>query len=377
MISTQFISRCGAVFLVTMQLSACSYLIPPNPSAPRYNEVVGERHVPLLNAQSAAGMASDNSNLSANAAGFPPVDQTVRVQAEQEMAAASQPVTPVTSAPLPAPMSDARMVPVENQTVQAAPSFNVAGNHYPNLADVPPRPVITGDDSEAARLANVRAALEADRANANNAREQLAHDVAAEPSMLPPESTGTVPPPAPVSVAPVAPPAATMPAAPMPSFTPAPQSSNAPATIAPVPTPVFAPPPPPSNMSALPPAVIRPVSTPMVTANVSAPSAPSFSFAPAPAVTAVPPAPIVSASIAPPAPAPIVLRPPVGEMATATVPTPVFRVTPSQQWDAPQPVPPSAGGFDPMAGRITTASNQTMVYRSTGYLPDSRYSYER
>lgn len=37
----------------------CSYLIPENPSAPRYNTVMGERRVPMLNTQSMTVASAD------------------------------------------------------------------------------------------------------------------------------------------------------------------------------------------------------------------------------------------------------------------------------------------------------------------------------
>ncbi len=370
MIFTQHFSRYSTALLLTVSLGGCSYLIPPNPSSPRYNTVVGERHAPALNAQSATGAPTETAAVTPpDAPNFPPVDDATRIRAQQEMTAA-QPVDAVSSAPLPSPTANGRVVPVEN----AAPTVTVAENTtYPSLASVPPRPVISGDESDAARLARIRSALEADRASANTARDQLAHDAAQEPSMQPlPEATGTVPPPAPVSVAPVAPPPA---ATPSPSFTPAPQSSNVPApnSIAPVPTPVFPPPPPPSNMSALPPAVIpaqsAAIRTPVANATFSTPAVtPVAAVAPAPVFQPMPSAPPA------PAVAPIVLRPPTGDVAAANVPAPAFHVTPTQQF-MPQPAPPAAGGFDPMAdGRVATSATQPSVYASTGYLPDSRYS---
>ena len=351
----------------------CSYLIPENPSAPRYNTVMGERRVPMLNTQSMTVASADPMSAPvapvSMAPVFPPVEATVRAQAEQEIA----------SSPLPAPVSapEMRRVPIEN-TMSAAPVSSAAPiapmvlsrNDAPDFSSVPPRPAITGQESTAARLANVRAALERDRAAATTAKTSLARDAAAEPSMLDalPETTGALPPPAAVRMSPAAQPSAPPPAPQSMQLTPPPSSGM----IAMPPTPVFAPPPPPMQPAAQQTSAFAPITFAAPTES----SAPQIVAAPLPPMTASPTSiyypPLASAA------APLQLRPPSSEISIANVPPPAFRATPVPRSE-PQPLPPAMKeGFDPMAGgRLTTASNQTTLYGGRGYLPDSRYSETR
>lgn len=227
------------------------------------------------------------------------------------------PVSASTMAEANARMASSRSVPVENE--------------YPELSAIPPAPAASGAGSTADRLAQVRAELERDRVQAGMARSQLAADAAAEPSMLSnlPPSGGTAPAPMPVVAAPLPAPApAPMPVAVVPVATPTP----APMIALPPPMPVYAAPAP-INMDA----------APMAAAPVAA----------APAME------------------PIMLRPPVG---AAPAPAPAFVPTPAPTY-APQPMAPAmSGGFDPMAGTVTTG---TRGYSSTGYLPPSRYTGRR
>jgi hypothetical protein len=359
--STRFFYRYGAFLLLTLTLGACSWILPDDTSAPRYNGVSGERHVPKLNPQSTQGSqnntpsAADTTADTTTAAdttvadnpNFPPVDAVTKARAEQEISsaplaepvAAPAPTSSAASSPSTAPslpsatLSGDRHVPVEN----SAPTLTVSQNTYPDLATVPPRPAISGDDSAAARLSKVRTQLENDRTNADAAKDQLSHDAASEPSMLqnPPELTGTVPPPMPVTQAPIAPPVSITPppsrSAPAPMQTPAPQTSNAPhpGVIAQAPFPVFAPPPPPMDGGALPPANVSispmrmsaaptPMQSPATRVNIPVPmntasAAPAISYTPAP--PSYSPAPMLQ-------PAPIILHPLVGDASAANVPAP-------------------------------------------------------
>ncbi len=298
-------------------LGGCAYLIPDNPSTPRYSTVTGERHAPQLNravGQAAVEQAApvpvvDAVNVLPTDA-FPPVDASTQATARQQLAVNN----------LPQPTGEVRQVPVEN--------LQIAGN---NVFDaVPPRPAMAGAaGSDADQLNKVREQLEQDRAAADAARDQLAKDAAAEPSLLN-GTPGTVPPPAPVAEKPLAPLVTQPPAlAPVPALPPAglpPTSNVLPPQGGIAPAPAYLPPPP--LMAAAP--VSAPVPQPVAAAQ------------PLPALE------------------PIVLRPPVAATSLPSAATPApRRAAPVEA--APSPLPAAGGSFNPMAAA------------DSGYLPQSRY----
>lgn len=317
-----------------LALGGCAYLIPDNPSAPRYSTVMGERHAPELNknigqasaAQSAPIMPIMTSDMppampSSMPAPFPPVDAATQATASQQMAMNS-PVPTSNAVPMPQPIGDARQVPAENLAEAAgAPAFS----------SVPARPAMSGPESDADQLNKVRAQLEMDRANAEAARNQLSRDAAAEPSLLGAPTSNVVPPPTQVIERPLDP---LPPAYPVPAMAPSP---------APMPPAPAAPQPQPQSFIA--PAPLMPP-----------PPAPIASAQAAPLPSVYP----VAAAPAAPALDPIMLRPPVASMPPASAPA-VRRVVPQET--APSALPMASGGFNPMA-----ASD------SNGYLPQSRYA---
>ena len=325
-------------------LTACSLLIPENPSAPRYNKVEGEMHTPQLNrGMPTSTMAAPVTPVATQSIpNLPPVDPSVQARAQQEIAALN---------------ATGRSMPVENQNL-------VNSGAVPDLSSVPPRPVTVGAASAESRLAQTRTELEQDRTQAVASKDQLMKDAQAEPSMLSPmpapmtpppapkpiakapvapEPTGVVPPPEPVAVAPIAPPAGSGYIAAVP------------------PSPMFAPPPP-MNPSAMPPAAPAPLQEPVpVISNV----APAPHMQPAIAVAPLP-APLPSGK------EPIVLRPPVGMAAVAPEPMVFAAPTPTSNM-----APAASGGFDPMASVDTRNARAGTLYQPTGYLPTSRYADRR
>lgn len=310
--STAPVLRLVGPLLLALSLSACNLLIPENPSAARYNKVLGAPRAPELNPGNASGGERRSQaplrgpeTAQAPQAAFPPVSPETEMRA-QEIVAADVPPPPG-AAPL-------RQMPNENQ----APPMQMAGN-YPDLTTVPPTPPM-GAESDAARLARVRAQLEADRAEAAGAKARLATDAAAEPSLL------NEPMPAPITPAPMPP-----------------QSYNTPPNagyIAQLP-----PPPPPMNQSA----------------------------GTAWDRSASPIAPPVVASAAP-AMEPIVLRPPTAAASAPAAPNFGY----SAPVQASNMAPAMQGGFNPMAGGDPIVLRAPTSYAGgTNYLPESRYTARR
>lgn len=345
----------AALTLVSVLASGCAFLIPENPSEPRYNTVLGERRVPQENAKT---MGVGNGGGSSMAAPVAPVQQQA-IQEQPMMQPERAPAAPM-AAPAPAPVAMMDLPPVDPNTQRIAaeriqqqdrsladrlafwredgdssrtiPSENTPtrSTGYPELSQVPPAPQSTGPGSDAERLAAVRAELERDRSSAVSTSAQVRSAAAAEPSMLPPA----------VGVAPAAEPVYTAPA-------PAPYSQNAPVNVPPA-------------------ADVR--------GGIATLPPPPMPYTPAPAASA--PAPIQMDAIpmrsaSAPAPAaiePIMLRPPV-----VATPAPQFVASPASSASPTyNSMQPAAGSFDPMAGASygsATANN--------GYLPVSRYSSYR
>lgn len=160
--------------IAAISLSGCAYFIPPEANGPRNNTVpAGAPHRPQLN----PGGGAQNA--------VPPRDKTP-VAAVAPVAVAAAPLLPVTTSPN---GDAARRVPVENA------AFQLAGN-YPPLDAVPPRPVLTGPDSAQSRLRDTQDDLERERAVAQESKDALTRDAAAEPSIpLPVEGVATPTPP--------------------------------------------------------------------------------------------------------------------------------------------------------------------------------------
>lgn len=341
----QFVAR-GLAALITVPVlaSGCSFLIPENPSEPRYNTVLGERRMPQENAKmTGAGGATSGAPAPATSNAPAPV----RPQSMVEQA----PLPVVAAAPAPAPIMSTDLPPVDpmtqriaaermqqqaaapavagganGRTVPSENSTQLAASDYPKLNQVPPAPPVSGAGSDAQRLEAVRRQLELDRAAAAQTTRQVRDAAAAEPSMLGPN--GELPAPQPIM-------------APAPAPAPAPQSFNAPSgqgnmVVASLP------PPPPAPMAVVSKqAPIQMDKIPMNTAPVAAPRAME----------------------------PITLRPPV-----VAAPAPQFVPTPPPAAATPtyRSMPAAAGSFDPMAG-ASYSSNTA----SNGYLPVSRYSSYR
>lgn len=164
--------------LLAVSLCSCNLLIPENPSAPRYNSVLGGPRKPMLNpgANNGASMQAPvreeaprkTAAMMATEAQFPPVAPETEMRAQEIMAS-----------DVPPPVGQ-RAMPMEN----AQPGMQVAQSNYPNLNNVPPTPATGTPDSAEARLARVRAQLEAERMGVDYERQRLATDAAAEPSLL-------------------------------------------------------------------------------------------------------------------------------------------------------------------------------------------------
>lgn len=315
----------AALITVPVLASGCAFLIPENPSEPRYNTVMGERRMPQENAKM---VGSGGSASGVRPAPVAPVMQQSTPQPTMEPAA---PVQPVSAAPAPSAVTAMDLPPVDPNTQRIAaermqnnaaarnvPSENtqVAASDYPSLNQIPPAPPLNGPGSDAQRLEAVRAQLERDRANAAQTTRQVRDAAASEPSMLGPN--GTVPEPLMKTPAP-------------------PQSMNAPL---PPPPPVYSAPAPAPMASA--PAPIQMDNLPMNTAPPSAPRALE----------------------------PIALRPPV-----AATPAPQFVASAPPPAATPtyRSMPPASGSFDPMAG----ATSYSGTPAGNGYLPTSRYSSYR
>ncbi len=363
------------VILCLVCLTGCKWLIPENPSAPRYNTVLGGKRTPALNRPAGAdapyvpgpgSQAMPPAGALAPAVvqaapAYPPVSVETQAMAEQRISEQQMATPP--SAPPPQergfwdrmafwrsdepqlqvsaavqPTMEARRMPPEN-VMQGAPvdAVQVADNSaYPKLSAVPPRP-----QSDAERLASVRSQLEQERATANQSSTNLSAAAAAEPSLLAPMpepvSVNTLPPPPKPMMESVAPP----------SYTPA---MSAPLAAAPLPPIVLKPPP------AAP--ALMPTPTPMPVAAI-----------PAYQPTYTPPP--VTAGMEP-----IMLRAPVPQSA----PSPSFAAgPPAYTSSTPAAMPPAAaGGFNPMAGTAASAyDGGQQLANGSGYLPPSRYIQRR
>ncbi|PZP84567.1 MAG: hypothetical protein DI582_08415 [Azospirillum brasilense] len=230
-------------------------------------------------------------------------------------------------------IADARLAAEAKAQGRAVPSENMqlAGN-YPQLSNVPPAPVMQGEQAASERLAKVRTELEQQRVQTEAAKVQLERDAAAEPSMLSelPSTravTGNAP-------------------APMPAPAAAPMNAPAPAAVSVPPAAQvrggIADLPPPPPLKAAPAPTMAPAAAPAPGKGAQAPiqmdHLPMGTAAPAPAAAA----PMQTAGLEP-----IQLRPP---------------------------------GFDPMAsgsGATQTAMAPTGSRMANQFLPTSRYAYRR
>lgn len=343
-------------------LSGCAYVIPPEQNAPRNNEVRGDVRRPQLNSvrpQSALPpelmTAPPMQSAAASVPVMPAVDPQVQAAANAQLAAA-----PVVKTTPTAP----RRVPVENQ------AFQVASMGYDPITNVPPRPAMSGPESVHDQMKATQSDLEKSRDNASTARDTLARDAAAEPSML--------------SDLPAVKPAAGAKQAPLKPLSPMPEMPAAPSvTVKPAA---------PANAPVSPSSQVAPAQGAAQLVRVDPPAAlpASPEFAPPEPLGAIPPVRATNVAMAPkpmgdfdplaaanrPLPAP---RNVIGQAAKSDEPT---ITTASLAAPAPAPI---RGDFDPLAaannapvavpatGRATTASRPAQG----GFLAPSRYYTRR
>jgi hypothetical protein len=199
----------ASLIVLTASVTGCSFLIPEDTSAPRYNIVQGERRMPKLNTTAPAAPTAMNDNFYV----------APRMQSDAQMAYAQ----PVAAPPSVAQAGNATTEPLRMPVENNGGAMAVAQTSYPDLTTIPPRPSMIDDNRPAVRLNDVRTDLENERDQANYRRDELARDAAAEPPITLPASNAapvTTPyavPPMPVIVPPPA------------AYAPAPQSSTMPA----------------------------------------------------------------------------------------------------------------------------------------------------
>lgn len=315
MISLSSSVRIAGGVLLLAGLSGCTYIIPEDASAPRYNTVVGARHKPERNTIGGASSAPvEESNYSSqsytppSAMPLPPVDPQVEAQAQRQMASQSADNSMVITSPNAQLAMNTRQVPDENLEYQRAQD---------GLLNVPPRPLNSGPGSASSRLDDTRRSLEQLRMDATTARDQLTRDAAAEPSIT---------------------------AEPLPPVIAVP---NPPAPGASSPMMLTPPPPPPLPAQS---GAGMPVP----------PMARSFdpmNYTPSAAAPALRPI-----QLTPPA-APT-MRPMAAPMATARAGMPASMSS----------LPPTSSGFNPLAGAPSATSGSGA---GNGYLPASRYTNKR
>lgn len=407
------LSRFVLLTLATTSIAGCAYFIPENPSAPRHNKVEGDFHRPMNNSAPAAPMspqsaltpeqtpAEEKPVALMSAPQFPPVDEKTQARAEQVMAAA-----PVAApAPIVLASNDSiRRMPSENMSLAASDMTNA-------LRQVPERPAMTGPDSTKEKLQAVESTLEKDRVAADNAREKLSKDAAAEPSLLSEMPKEVAPAPAKVEKPATKKPE---PVSKVEETKPAPVVAAAPVVVEPKPVVVAAAPEPlgqieqPKTESA----ALPPLPAFM-------PPAPLAARTAAPATTPAAPAPVAMAAAPVAAPAPVAVAPapaiketaPVAKQQVASLPAtsllnseitykpaPVMTAPAPEVAPAPLPVAAAApavnpsvapGDFDPLATAQSSvvspvvatdrnAKSAPSVYASNNrYLAPSRYSYKR
>ncbi len=168
-------------------LCSCSLLIPENPSAPRYNKVLGAPRKPELNpsASGGDGQSMNHTTPTTPVAQNDPMPVGVDAQPHSSDIIANDVPPPVAQAPL----QNDRQMPAENGSMTLA----AGGGTYPTLTQAPPSPT---DPQAIGRLNAIRTQLEGDRAAANADKDRLSNDVNAEPSLI-----GTTPP-APINASP-------------------------------------------------------------------------------------------------------------------------------------------------------------------------------
>lgn len=354
----QYISRFGLSALMLVSLSACTYLIPSDPSSPRYNTLSGERHAPVANSlppgpqdmvehvytegmndgameyesvpqmvSAAPAVAPSTTVMAPVVAPSPTANGALVSSATAPTVMPMAPMPPAAApmtmaAPVAAPMPPA-LPPVDLLTQSKAQREMAAESRrqtpYENymaptdvarsdLNTVPPRPTMWGPNSAQSQLDGTRRELEQDRNAIGAAREQLKRDAAQEPSLIPEQN-----------------------AVPMPNNG-VPQSSVVPMGLIPPPPPLMAP-------GTAPMAVAEPGVMPMA-------------------------APLPNA--------PIQLRPPNSRPAAALQPP----------YSDPAPVQAPAAsyygaardGFDPLATATAMGNSVSPnAYSGDGFMPQSRY----
>ena len=251
----------GLVLVLCTSISGCRYLIPEDPSAPRYNDVLGGKRVPERNQSTGKPQASMSAPTLAAAPvatapvyygatpEYPPVSDETRALAAQRFepsyTAATPPGMPVAddrsfwdrmafwredegpnAQAIAREQAYLRKAPIENtQPVMQAPMLAAPTAVYTTpMAQPAPMAVVAQPPiapqvqmasvgypqlsnvpaapmSDAARMQGVRAQLEQDRYAASQASQNLARQAAQEPSLL-----STLPaPPSPMMASPAPP----------------------------------------------------------------------------------------------------------------------------------------------------------------------------
>lgn len=376
-------ARVGLCSLL-VSLASCTYIIPADPSAPRYNTVVGERRppernrphmnnfrgasmAPMMEAQPPVAQAAIAPAVNTNPAmptpapvgdvearDLPPASVPVPVAQAAVTMPDLPPVDAATRAAAERIDPSIRQIPAEN-----AP-YSVATNSF---STVPNYAMPTGSDAPAARLNNVRRDLEDARDATNAAGEQLKRDAAAEPSLQPLPPTAPEQPRRPTGNTPMT----VVPPQTAPVTAPAPQTAIPPQATTPQvtytqPQPGYIALPPPPLMAQAP--EPKPV---VLTPPVSVTAAPATAPVVAGARTFDP----MAVAMANPAPAPIQLRAPSSML---PVTTPIAAPVPvTEPVTAPQVA--SLSSFNPMAVPATPAVRSG--YAGEGFIAPSRYAGHR
>ncbi len=409
-------SLLGIIFAL-FYITSCELIIPPDRSVPRYNTVRGEKKRPMLNPGGsgfsgynsveargnaidyAYGNAAAPSTSAAPAAPLPPAPEQAPVVQEK---AVQETVAPKPRMQAAAPLEEksfwskmafwredekiveapisARRRPMENDATLASTASvatspvgsselaplpqttatNPGKDPFPTLSGTPEKPSFAGIDNSKQRAMAARNELEADRTNALAARDQLAKDAVAEPSLLanPPAISQLPPPPASMNAQ-----QAQSVAKQMQQSAPAASSPQLPAGSA------F------ERLTQSRPATSQPVAVASAPVAVASPKLEPIMLTPPPAALPEVAAPVTSSS----APAPFASVNVSAPPAVSGLAAPQVNTT---QTAALEPITltppaPTSSGL-PSTGAITgdTASGRAVPY-TPNYLPQSRYAQRR
>ncbi len=391
----QKLSSIGACALILSGLSGCTYIIPPDPSTPRYNALMGERRAPMRNRMDRVPQQGSSLTSPTQETPFAATAPIMPAPVPEVVVNNLPPISP--AAPVAVANAMPELPPVDAATRAAAERIDPSIRQIPtensayavaenSFSSVPTYAMPVGSDAPAARLNNVRRDLETERARADVARDALASDAAAEPSLLPlPETrrpAGNVPvtqPVIPQTPAPVV-------TSPAPQTYLAPQYTPTPVTqpVAPAPAPQIAytqpqpgyialPPPPPlmgapeARPVAVAPAAPQPTAMSPTTVAVAASPAPVAMVNANPSPRSFDPMAVAAAN---PSLPPIQLRAP-GSFPQTTVVAQAEPVTIA----VTSPQPSSLSSFNPMAA--PTAASAHGGYAGEGFIAPSRYAARR